>query len=228
MEIKDSIQKLLEKLDSRHLLTPTTSLYAEQVVAKFKNARYSLYKLKELEQPLVTVGSTESPDLLDSVEKVNERVNFFCECFFDFLRSSIDILAQLINQLTSRRNETWVDIKKVAQGIDPTLYPQLKTSVDYLARLGAFEKLEHYRHCSMHRRQVYIKTKAKEPDTAGTRGYGYYDGSTSQQPAYNSYICVNPRDLEPVVDYSQTVTMFCESLLKKLERQMVVIVNHLA
>lgn len=227
MEIEESIHKLREKLNRSHLSTPSTNLYAEQVVAKFKNARYSLYKLQELERPIVAGSGTDSPDLLNSVEKVNERVNFYCECYFDFLRSSIDILAQLINQLTSRSlPETSVDIKKVAQNINSTLYPQLKTSVDYLIRLSAFKTLEHYRHCSMHRRQVFIKTEAQEPNAAGTRGY--YDAFTAQQQTYKSYICTNPLDIIPIVDCNQTVNEFCENLLKKVEKRMVTIINRLA
>lgn len=229
MEIEESIQKLREKLDHSHSSTPSTSLYADQVIAKFKNVRYSLYKLHELEQPIVVSSSTQSPDLLDDVEKVNERVNFYCECFLDFLRSSIDILAQLINQLTPHKlPETSVDIKKVAAIIDPTSQPHLKTSVDYLINLTAFKTLEKYRHCSMHRRQVYIYTTRQRTEAAGTIGYPYLDASTSQQPAYNSYICTNPSDLDPVVDYSQTAATFCESLLKILEKRMVTIVNRAA
>lgn len=228
MEIEESVKKLLEKLNRRHLSTSSTTLYAQQVEAKFKNARYSLHKLKELERPIVVGSGTVLSEPLNNVEKVN----FYCDCFWDFLRSSIDILAQLINELTSRTlDERSVDIKRVAQNIDPSLYPQLKTSVDYLLRLTAFNTLEDYRHCSMHRRQVYIETIAQELEILGTRGYDIStDSSTSErkQTRYISHICRNPWDLIPDVDYSRTTATFCEELLKKVEKRMVTIINHSA
>lgn len=224
MTVEESIKKLLEKLEHRQLSTPKATLYAQQVEAKFKNARYSLYKLQELKQPLVTDSSMGSSTLLDN----SELINFYCECFWDFLRSSIDILAQLINALApAPLNEKAVDIKQVEANLNPTLHPQLKTSVRYLLRIQAFKTLEHYRHCSTHRRQVYIKTIKQEESIFGTKGY---DASTSEtkQATYESYICRNPWDLEPNIDYSRTLDAFCEELLKKVESQMVAIINRLA
>jgi len=228
LDIETSLSKLQEKLDRRHSSTPATNLYAQQVEAKFKNARYSLHKLRGLERPIIVGSGTILSEPLNNVEKVN----FYCDCFWDFLRSSIDILAQLINELTSRTlDERSVDIKKVAQNINPSSYPQLKTAVDYLLRINVFNTLEDYRHCSMHRRQVYIETIAQESEILGTRGYDVStDSSTSEkkQTQYISHICRNPWDLTPDVDYSRTTAAFCEDLLKKIESRMVTIINRLA
>lgn len=224
MEIEESLKNLREKLARRHLSTSAAKLYAEQVEAKFKSARYSLYKLKELERPIIISGGTASSEPLNNVGKIN----FYCDCFWDFLRSSIDILAQLINERAScNLNEKSVDIKKVAQNLDPRLYPQLKTSVDYLLKSSIFKTLEDYRHCSMHRRQVFINTQVQETQIVGTRGY---DSTTSEEKRtqYISHICHNPWDLNPDVDYSQTAATFCEELLKKIEKRMVTIINRLA
>lgn len=224
MEIEESIKELLAKLERSQSSTSKTTVYAGQVEAKFKNTRYSLYKLQELKQPMAADSSIRSSTLLDN----RELINFYCDCLWDFLRSSIDILAQLINELASvGMNEKDVDIKKVAARLDPTLHPQLKTSVDYLLRTRAFKTLEHYRHCSTHRRQVFIKTIKQEMSIFGTKGY---DSSTSEtkQATYESYICRNPWDLEPNIDYRQPLDVFCEELLKKVEGQMVAIINRLA
>jgi hypothetical protein len=224
LEVEESIKKLLERLQHSQSATPKSTLYAQQVEAKFKNARYSLCKLQELKQPVVAGDSINSSTLLDNVE----MINFYCDCFWDFLRSSIDILAQLINELTSLGlNERAVDIKVVAQNLDPTSHPQLKTSVDYLLRTRAFKTLEDYRHCSIHRRQVYIETKEQEESILGTRGY-YASTSETKKATYESHICCNPWDLTPVVNYSKTTDTFCQELLKKVESQMVAIINRLA
>ena len=225
MTVEESIQTLLEKLAYRRLLTDKATLYARQVEAKFKNARYSLDKLREFGLPVATGSSTASSALLDT----DELINFYCDCFWDFLRSSIDVLAQLINERTSLgMDETDVDIKKVAAHPRLASFAQLKTSVKYLLSLRVFKRLEQYRHCSMHRRQVYIKTIEQKESILGTRGYSATT-SDAEMPTYVSYLCRDPQDLTttPDVDDSRTVDMFCQELLEKLQNQMVAIINRL-
>ena len=225
MTVEESIKTLLGKLEHRHLSTPKATLYARQVEAKFKNARYSLHKLQEFKLPVATGSSMASSTLLDN----DELINFYCDCFWDFLRSSIDILAQLINERTPLDlDERKVNIKQVATHPNLTSYPQLKTSVNYLLTLQVFKKLEHYRHCSMHRRQVYIKTIEQKESILGTRGYSSTTSDTKES-TYVSYLCRDPQDLTttPDVDDSKTVDMFCQELLGKIENQMVAIINRL-
>lgn len=226
MTVEESIKTLLEKLEHRHLSTPKATLYARQVEAKFKNTRYSLHKLQEFKLPVATGSSMASSTLLDN----DELINFYCDCFWDFLRSSIDVLAQLINERTSLGlNERDVDIKQVATHPNLTSYPQLKTSVNYLLSLQAFKELEHYRHCSIHRRQVYIKIIEQKESILGTRGYSSTTSDTKES-TYVSYLCRDPQDLTatPDIDDSKTVDMFCQELLEKIESQMVAIIKRLA
>lgn len=223
MGIDESISKLLEKLDRLSLSTPATTLYAQQVSAKFKVARYSIHRLEELERPRVISSGTASTELLNEVE----QVNFYCDCFWDFLRSSIDILAQLINILTScNLGERSVDIKRVARALDTNSYQLLGTSINTLLSSSVFNTLEEYRHCSMHRRQVYIQTRKLDDELIGTDGYNA-STSTEKQTRYISHICLNPWDLQPVVNANQTVATFCQEMLQKLERRMVTIINRL-
>jgi hypothetical protein len=225
LTVEESIETLLEKLEHRHLSTAKATLYARQVEAKFKNARYSLGKLREFGLPVATGSSTASSVLLGT----DELINFYCDCFWDFLRSSIDILAQLINERTSLgMGERDVDIKKVEAHPRLASFAQLKTSVKYLLNLKVFKKLEQYRHCSMHRRQVYIKTMEQKVSILGTRGYSATTSDT-EMPTYVSYLCRDPQDLTttPDVDDSRTVDMFCQELLEKLQNQMVAIINRL-
>jgi len=226
LTVEESIETLLEKLEHRHVSTAKATLYARQIEAKFKNARYSLHKLREFKVPVATGSSTASSALLDT----DELINFYCDCFWDFLRSSIDILAQLINERTSLgMGETDVDIKKVEAHHRLTSFAQLKTSVKYLLTLQVFKDLEKYRHCSMHRRQVYIKTIEQKESILGTRGYSATTSDT-EMPTYVSYLCRDPQDLTttPDVDDSRTVDMFCQELLEKIESQMVAIIKRLA
>ena len=226
MEIAEALKKLQEKLDNSGSSTPATNLYTKQVAAKFKGAQYSLHKLRELEQPIVAGSGIDSQEPLNHVE----RVNFYCDCLWDFLRSSIDILAQLINSLTgSALLERNVEIKTVASSLTSSSHAEIKTSVDRLLALKAFKTLEEYRNCSTHRRQVFINIEKQDTEVFGTTGYreGLIDSSTSKGTVYTSHICRNPWELTPDVDESRVVATFCEEILKKIERPMVTIINRL-
>jgi hypothetical protein len=226
--IEECITNLLGRLNSNSSLTEPTTLYAQQVNAKLKNAKYSIDKLTELEQLVVRGTGTDTPCRLN----YDEKVNFFCDCFWDFLRSSIDILGQLINHVCQcGLNERSVDIKNVAQTLNQDINPRLKVSVDRLINSRAFNTLENYRHCSIHRRQVFIEIIEQEVSIRGTIGYPDYrsDSSTSEvkKKTYASHICRNPWELQPNVDYNQTVASFCSNLLNQIERMMVTVLNRI-
>lgn len=236
MSVTNSIDNLLRKLSRRRLRTPTPKLYAEQVKAKLKNAYFSLEILKELESLTQTVEVQDDTTSTTAVRTptaqnfltVEEKVNFYCECFWDFLRSSLDILAQLINELRSLSlDERSVDFKQVANELCSCAKDTpLERAVNNCRRSEAFKTLEEYRHCSMHRRQVYIETKRHTTDISGTRGY---DSATSlqRQITFESNLCNNPWDLAPVVDYQRPVVKYCEHLLQAIERRINTIVNRL-
>ncbi len=234
MEVEESIDNLLRKLGRRGLANPAARLYAEQVRAKFKNVRYSLGKLEELEQLTVQVdvqdGSTGElrPETQLSVA---ERVNFYCECFWDFLRSSLDILAQLINEVRSMSlDERSVDFKQVGNKLDDSfLGTYLQRAVENCKNSDEFKTLEEYRHCSMHRRQVFIHTTTIEISHTGTAGYDQRDARVvDKRISYKSFLCSNPWDITPVVDENRPVVTYCERLINKIGRRMVTIINRLA
>lgn len=236
MTVADSIDDLLRKLRRRQLDTPTAKLYAEQVKAKLNNACFSLEILKELESRIETVEVqdsttstvTQRTPTAENLLTVEEKVNFYCECFWDFLRSSLDILAQLINELCSLPlDEQSVDFKQVANELRSRARDTpLERAVNNCRSDGAFKTLEEYRHCSMHRRQVYIETRRHTTDITGTRGY---DSATSlqRQITFESHLCNNPWDLTPVVDYQRPVAKYCERLLQTIERRIKTIINRL-
>lgn len=235
--MEESIDNLVNRLGRRGLVTPTGRLYAEQVKAKLKNAQFSLENLKELEQ-LTEVTAIQDGSTAEFVQQtrsreqnllsVKEKVNFYCECFWDFLRSSLDILAQLINDVQSLPlDEQSVDFKQVGNELNDRFrgFP-LQRAVDNCRNSDAFETLEGYRHCSMHRRQVFIETTTHDITQEGT--VGYYSGTSIKRTTYKSHLCNNPWDIEPVVDYNRPVGRYCESLIRAIERRMVTIINRIA
>lgn len=230
MDTQGRIDRLLQILDRNGLATPILTLYAEGVKAKLQQARFGLKVLKDLvyleDQPSILDGTT-IPTAQDSLT-VSEQVNFYCDCFWDFLRSALDILGQLINQVHSLGiSERDVDFKTVADKIKSTASgSQLDKALDELRNSRAFKDLEDYRHCSTHRRPIYIETQTVTTAITGTPGY--YSASSGRGAMVGRYLCTNPWDLTPRVDRGRRpVVEYCHSLLRRVETHIGKIVNSL-
>jgi len=233
MGTQDRIDRLLQKLRTSGRATPKSVLYAEGVKAKLRQARFSLKMLRDLvhlEDEPSGQGGTTGPSMLtaDSLT-VSEQVNFYCDCFWDFLRSALDILGQFINELHPLHiSERDVDFKKVAsevKSIEPG--SPLEKALDALRNHSrAFKQLENYRHCSTHRKHIYIETKKLTEEVTGSAGY--YTGGSASRSVTERYLCTNPWDVKPRVNGGKRpVVEYCESLLKQIEKHVDKIVYHL-
>jgi len=229
LTVNESIDKLLRRLSRKGLNTATVSLYAEGIKAKLQATRFALENLRGLEHIEETAqakGGTTSLTA-QSLLTIEDKVNFYCECFWHFLRSSLDILAQLINELRSLHiSERRVDFKQVAEELKRTAQGTLlEKAVNNCRKGDAFKNLEEYRHCSMHRRRVFIETRTHTMSTTGTRDYYSYAGTSVT--TVERYLCRNPWDLHPKVDDKRPVVGYCEYLLQAMERRMNTIINRL-
>jgi len=225
LAVNESIDALLRRLTRRGLNTATTSLYAEGIKAKLQATRFALENLKELGR--VEEGAQVQDDTTQSLLTVEDKVNFYCECVWAFLRSSLDILAQLINELRLLNlDERQVDYKQVANRLKSSLQgTPLEKAVNNCRRSDAFRNLEEYRRCSMHRRRVFIETSTHKIDKTGTRDYYNYTGSSIT--TVERYLCKNPWDLQPIVDDKRPVVGYCEHLLQAIERRIRTIIDRL-
>ena len=230
LDTQSRIDKLLQRLERGGLVTPTSELYAEGIKTKLRQAQFALEGLRRLQY------LEDQPDVHDATTiptaqgllNVSAQVSFYCDCFWDFLRSALDILGQLVNELRSLGiSERNVDIKKVANEIKSTaLSSTLDKALDGLLNSSAFKQLEDYRHCSTHRRPIYIQTRTVTTAVTGTPGY--YSGSSEQRTTVERYLCTNPWDLTPrVYGGRRPVVKYCESLLQRIKQKIDGIVNRL-
>lgn len=228
IDTQGRIDRLLLRLQRGRLATPTATLYAEGVKTKLRQAQFSsenLRRLEHLQDQLHTQDGTTGPTA-QVLLNVSEQVIFYCDCFWDFLRSALDITGQLINELRSLGiNERNVDIKRVACEIKSTTRGStLDKALDKLLNSSAFIQLEDYRHCSTHRRPIYIQTPTVTTSVTGTSGYY----SSDQRTIIERYICTNPWDLTPRVRVGvRPVVRYCESLLQGIRQKIDTIVNRL-
>jgi hypothetical protein len=206
-------------------------LYAEGVKAKLQQAIFCLDNLQTLdiqqEEGVNILGGSTGPTQQELLT-IDQMVSFYCESLWTSLRATLDILSQLINQVCSLGiNEKSVDFKKVSAKLTSiTSGTLLEKAVMRCLSSKEFQNLEEYRHCSTHRRQVYIQTRETTVQISGTPGYESYSGS-SEQRRIQRYLCRNPWALTPNVDDSRPVVRFCEGLLLRISKHFQTITYHL-
>lgn len=225
--IETAIEALSLKLQRRKLWTDEAKMYAEAVKAKFQQARWSLDVLRVIEHLPNEEGNITSSDVLSRMS-TDYRIIFFCECFWDFLRSSIDILAQLVNELRLLGiDEDTVSFSKVfkVMGQSSLSATPLFKALHSCEHSWAFNELNSYRHCSTHRRQVCIfRDPVSNPQPIGK----VYEYISTSIPSVNRYLCSNPSSLHPRPSKKRPLVAHNDEILRAIEKRLSTIVNRLS
>jgi hypothetical protein len=228
VDILGRVDRLCVRLERRGRADPSSKLYAAGVKEKLRQARFALSMMTYLEAN-ERYGATSQGGSLEIhrqiLDTVDDQIAFYCDCFWDFLRSAIDILAQLINTVVNLGvAERDVDFKRVSDVLNNNQAANpLTKAVMLLRRSRSLKALEKYRHCSTHRRHVYIQVKAITTTVTGRAGY---DTTNPVSQSVQRYLCDNPLDLSPRVTDRQVVP-FCQRMIHQVEAQMSTVVNRL-
>lgn len=228
------IDKFIGRLKYRHRLTAEIILYAEGVKAKLNQATYACDKLIALQVAYYpSVGGGTTPPSNSSILNEDELIAFYCESCWDFLRSSLDITAQVVNQVCRLGMvERDVDFKRVCEAVansNSHSGTKLDRSLQRCLRSKSFIQLEDYRHCSTHRRQVYIEKEMTQKTVSGTSAYDLVKGigtsPSSEQTIW--YLCKNPWDLNPTIDRNRMVATYNGDVLGTIGWHISAILNSL-
>lgn len=185
-------------------------------------------ELEHVEDQAETQNATTVPATLGLLT-ITDQISFYCDCYWDFLRSTLDILAQLINELQPLDiSERDVDFKRVADKVNLTMTnSRLDIALRELRNSQVFKQLEEYRHCSTHRRPVYIGTQIVTTAISGTPGYDA--GTSVQRTITGRYLCINPWDRTPRINGgARPVVAYTKALLEKIENRIDKILNSLS
>jgi len=231
ISIEANVDKLVNRLNRTGRLSPSTTLYTEGIKGKFCLARYcveALTNIEHLDESVIQIkGST---GVVECVIGIDDQVLFYCDSFWNILRSSIDILGQLINELKAigipERQVYFTNVNTVIQS--QYRNTPLQKAMRSLTRSQAFKDLNEYRRCVTHRRQVYVQKDEQNItySSSGTPGYIYADFSTTEKVT-NRYLCKNPWDIIPIVDRNRPVSSFNKQLLEKIEKRLSTIISRL-
>ena len=195
-------------------------LYSLGVESKLQQADYALERLTAL-APLSDHSKTTTADEYD----IDTRVGFYCDSFWAFLYSSLDVLGHVINQsLKLGISENAVNIKEVAQQLESKNKGEhIQRMVDACIKSTAFKNLSKYRNCSTHRRDIYTEGIT----TIVTSTKGYSATATGDVESTVRHICDDPLVLTPRIDQRRKIPDYLEKTRNQIVTRIEVILKNL-
>ncbi len=229
--IQEHLTKLNRRLVRKGLDSLTTGLYIEGIRGKLQLAHHCIEMLRMIEhaeQSTIQVVLTLSTH--QSSLGVEDQILFYCDSYWNILRSSLDILGQLINEIHGLGiSERKADFNSVEYKTRMTMpNSSVQKALYNMKRSKAFKNLNEYRHCSTHRRQIFIRGDILETtkSSSGTPGYTY-DYSGAKSVTIDRYLCNNPWEATPVVNESRPVLEFNEEILEQLVKRVRTVIKRL-
>ena len=194
-------------------------LYALGVRSKIRQANYALTQLSKF-APLSDSDTTATNEY-----EVHARVGFYCDSFWAFLYSSLDVLAQVINQaLKLGIPEKIVSFKSVARALKLNHKgTPIEKKVNVCLKSTAFKNLDKYRNCSTHRREIYFLEKTEVVKEIA----GYNTTVTTGVESVTRLICDDPLVLTPKVEQKRKIPDYLETTEKRIIKQVEVIIKNL-
>ncbi len=213
MSVFDKIDEIVSTADSnvpQKTRRRKIHLYAEGLKSKIRQSEYSLSSLESLSVRTDAAVTTTTHDEYG----ITDQVGFYCDTFWAFLYSGLDVLAQIINQsLNLGMREKEVSFKQVVNHLNTkNSGTPLQQKCDACLKSNAFKNLDAYRNCSTHRRQIYIKEEVKiVKHTAG-----YHTTTTGPVDSLVRIICDNPLDMTPQVRQRREIPQFLDYTKEKI------------
>lgn len=226
MDVNSSIDNLLGKCTSTNISQKRRrnriEIYARGLQSKLKQVQFAFNKLQTAHNPL----ETETTSSIEEVLSRREQIEFYADCFWTFLHSAFEILAQIINQIRDLNfDEESVSFKNIKKKME-SKFPNDKVT----QRLMRVEKsytyinINKYRHCSLHRRPIMII--CDERKRSMTTAYDLAD-TTGAMVEIQSLICDDPLFLNPKFHQKRDLIEYSEKTLERAEKQIVDILKDL-
>jgi len=207
MSLFEAAESFLEKSEtaiSQKMRKQKLKLYCEGLKAKARQVDFALHELLVLKsQTDATVTSTDVKE-----PSIQSKVEFYCDSFWAFLYSCLDVLGQVVNQgMKLGFDERNVSFKAIKKHLDRhhNGVPE-QTAFEKCTKSNAFKNLDRYRNCSTHRRQIYVKEEVKLVRHPG----GYQTITTGDNVTVERILCDNPLDVRPKTSQNRKVPEYLE------------------
>jgi hypothetical protein len=224
MNVKEKVEALISEADAnvpQKTRRQKIRLYAEGVKSKMRQAEYALSQLTSFsDRTDATTTSTAADEY-----GISERVEFYCDSFWAFLYSSLDVLAHVINQsLKLGMKEKYVSFKRVSQKLNETKRGTvLQKKVDECLRSIAFKNVDAYRNCSTHRRAICIEEEIK----IVRRTAGYNTTATGSVESVIRVLCDKPLVVTPTMNQQRKIPQYLVATKNKITKQIATMLENI-
>jgi len=207
----DSLVKEAKETGCRESKQSRIKLYAEGLKNKLTEAEFAIKKLKEIS------GKSDrfQTPTQDDTPTIEDQVYFYTDAFFAFIYASLDVMAQLVNQIMKLElPEDKTDFKKLNGKLQGNQHKNKRVAKIFNQCFCShpFRRLDRYRNCALHRRHIYFNESI-----AGSRGSaGYTAIATGDVQVVVRLLCDNPYDIKPSINYMYGIPDFMIDMQKKI------------
>ncbi|HOT73344.1 MAG TPA: Cthe_2314 family HEPN domain-containing protein [Anaerohalosphaeraceae bacterium] len=209
VEIIQSIDALIEKskiIQSKRRQAKV-KLYCEGLKAKLEQVSFALSSVDGFSQRSdETVSTTEK-----NAPSIAIQVAFYCDAFWTFLYSSLDVLSQIVNQTMAlglkEKDVSFNQIKNKLGG-NAYLNTEIYKKITKCYKSRAFKNLENYRNCSIHRRQIYIEEVCETKNIRRTAGYNSTATTNNATIVVTRTLCDNPLTQKPQIKQKRIIPAY--------------------
>ncbi len=210
-----SLEERCEPILSR-IQREKSHLYCEGLKAKLTQTLYALDRVIEFNNRSDETESTTD----DKSYSITLQVSFYCDSFWTFLYSSLDVLSQIVNQtMNLGLDEQNASFSKVKDKLQGNRYVTTKVSKAYKGHYNSFayRNLKKYRNCSNHRREIFIEEISVSRSVKRTSGYTTTSTGGSSKTV-TRILCDDPLTHNPKIKRQRKVPDYMIETKEKIEK----------
>ncbi|MCZ6835293.1 MAG: Cthe_2314 family HEPN domain-containing protein [Planctomycetota bacterium] len=219
--MKIAIEKLKTRSDDfSKRRREKVELYLEGLNSRLLQIDYCLKQFDQLNA--TSIESTSSTDEYFGSDKIAE---FYCDSFWTWVYSALDILAQVVNQTEDlkikEKDVSFNSVLKILRKLTPK--PGCLSVIEALAKSHLRSRMVSYRNCANHRRPICLFHDVRTQTM--TSGYKTATGPAKQ---IVRYICDHSVAFTPDPKKKKELISHCKKDRDQLQRTLKSVLNKLA
>lgn len=208
--------------------TTRLEVYSKSLVQRFKAIQYAYGEIRGMTGSVIGLATGTTQSIPDPAE----RLGFYANGFWAFAYSLFDILANVINVVHPmsvdeskvsfvQAVKDYKDLTAKYRSTRKQLPAPLVNRLQAVIRSGTFQRLEKYRQCCLHRREVCLG-QGTTPQIVSSP----YVGTTAiNEPETVLLICDDPQAMRPQFSRQRQLLDECEAVGKFVKNELISILG---
>ena len=227
MRLESAVEELLRRNTPSRIKEKAKrtrlTVYARGLLAKWEQAQFAIIQMSVL---LTSNAIRTAEDSSTSGENFTElqKMEFYNDCFWTFMYSCYEIVAQVVNQAESlglsEEKVSFARVKKEMAQRNQDL--KVSKELDNIQKSRVYKNIYKMRNSSEHRRPICLN----ETITTKTisRPYENASGPVNKRVVL---LCDDPMSINPHFNKERSLVDYCTEILMKAERQLEIVLNKL-